>query len=208
MNLDRAALLVIDVQNDFCPGGTLPVPEGNLVVPVINRVMAAFVSVVATRDWHPPGHVSFASSHPGFKEYDTVKVNGLDQMLWPEHCVQGSAGAALHPELNQKSLRLILHKGMGKEMDSYSAFYENDRKTSTGLAAYLREVGVQDVWLCGLAADICVFYSAMDAMQLGFGVFIIEDGTRGVDQPVGNVLRTMNEMEKAGAAIIRSSDIL
>lgn len=207
-DLDRASLLIIDVQNDFCPGGALPVPGGDEIVPVINSLMERFTHVVATQDWHPPGHVSFASSHGGKDPFDTVLVNGIEQVLWPDHCVQGSSGAALHPELDQRGLHLILRKGTERNLDSYSAFFENDRKTLTGLASYLREVGMSAVWLCGLAADVCVFYSAMDAVRLGFHTTVIEDGVRGVDVPAGNVERTRCSMEEAGIRFTQSDNII
>jgi nicotinamidase/pyrazinamidase len=195
---ERASLLIIDVQNDFCPGGTLPVLEGDEVVPIINTLMEHFGSVVATQDWHPPGHISFASTHAGKKPFETVRVKGIEQVLWPDHCIQGSPGAALHPDLDGSGPNLILRKGIRQDLDSYSAFFENDRKTTTGLASYLREIGVDRLWVCGLAADVCVFYSAMDAIRLGFETVIIEDAVRGVDVPAGNVSRTRDKMKGAG----------
>jgi nicotinamidase/pyrazinamidase len=195
---ERASLLIIDVQNDFCPGGTLPVLEGDEVVPIINTLMEHFGSVVATQDWHPPGHISFASTHAGKKPFETVRVKGIEQVLWPDHCIQGSPGAALHPDLDGSGPHLILRKGIRQDLDSYSAFFENDRKTTTGLASYLREIGVDRLWMCGLAADVCVFYSAMDAIRLGFETVIIEDAVRGVDVPAGNVSRTRDKMKGAG----------
>lgn len=204
---ERTSLLIIDVQNDFCPGGTLPVPKGDEVVPIINAVMVHFGSVVATQDWHPPGHVSFASTHAGKAPFDKVMVNGIEQVLWPDHCVQGSSGAAFHPDFDASRLHLILRKGLRPDLDSYSAFFENDRKTPTGLASYLKEINVNTVWVCGLAADVCVFYSAMDAVRLGFETVIIEDAVRGVDMPAGNVLRTRDKMKVAGIRFAWSEDI-
>ena len=197
----RTALLVIDVQNDFCPGGALAVSDGDAVVAAANALMPRFDVVVATRDWHPPDHCSFASRHPGAALYDTVQMGDVAQTLWPDHCVQGSAGAALHPELDQRGIHLILHKGARRDLDSYSAFFENDRRTSTGLAGYLRELEVRQVTLCGLATDYCVRYSALDAARLGFETRVIGDACRGVDVPDGNIARALEQMRAAGISI-------
>lgn len=196
------ALLIVDVQNDFCPGGALAVERGDEVVAVINRVSLAFTRIVATQDWHPPGHLSFASSHPGRKPLETVEVNGIAQVLWPDHCVQGSRGAELHPRLDTRGVSLVLRKGMRTELDSYSAFFENDRATATGLAGYLRGLGVDELFVCGLATDYCVFASVMDALALGFRVTVVRDACRGVDFPAGNALAAM---ERAGAAMAEST---
>jgi len=201
-------LLVIDVQNDFCPGGRLPVREGDRVVSVVNRIMAAFSHIIATQDWHPQDHVSFASNHENKKPFDTVILNGIEQALWPDHCVIGTDGANFHPDLNTDRFSLILRKGTNSRLDSYSAFFENDRKTSTGLTFYLKGIGIHRVYLCGLAADVCVYYSAIDAVCEGFETFFILDATRGVDVPEGNVEKTMNEMKKAGVKIIDSYAIV
>ena len=195
------ALLVIDVQNDFCPGGALAVTDGDAVVAAANALMPRFDVVVATRDWHPPDHCSFASRHPHAALYDTVEVGGVAQTLWPDHCVQGSEGAALHPELDQSGVDLILHKGASRDLDSYSAFFENDRRTTTGLAGYLRELEVRRVTLCGLATDYCVRYSALDAAGLGFEVTVAGDACRGVDVPDGNVAVALEQMRAAGIAV-------
>ncbi|MCY4482191.1 MAG: bifunctional nicotinamidase/pyrazinamidase [Spirochaetaceae bacterium] len=197
----QTALLVIDVQNDFCPGGALAVTDGDAVVAAANALMPRFDVVVATRDWHPPDHCSFASRHPGAALYETVDVGGVAQTLWPDHCVQGSAGAALHPDLDQCGVDLILHKGARRDLDSYSAFFENDRCTTTGLAGYLRELEVGQVTLCGLATDYCVRYSALDAARLGFEVRVIGDACRGVDVPDGNIARALEQMRAAGISI-------
>jgi nicotinamidase/pyrazinamidase len=201
------ALLVVDVQVDFCPGGALPVPGGDEVVPVVNRIVGLFNHTVATQDWHPPEHVSFASSHAGRRPFDTIRMGKIEQMLWPEHCVRGSPGAALHPALETRGVGLILRKGMGPRLDSYSAFFENDRTTPTGLGGYLREHGIHRVFLCGLAADVCVFHSCMDALRLGFSTFVVEDGIRGVDVPAGTVASTREEMERAGAHFVMSDGL-
>jgi nicotinamidase/pyrazinamidase len=175
------ALLVVDVQNDFCPGGALAVPDGDAVVPLINRIAMRFESVVLTQDWHPRGHHSFASSHPGKHPFETITLAYGRQTLWPDHCVQGTAGAALHKDLDIPHAALVLRKGMRKEIDSYSSFFENDRMTATGLAGYLRERRITHVYLAGLAFDFCVRYSAEDAWRLGFRTVVIEDACRSID---------------------------
>jgi nicotinamidase/pyrazinamidase len=174
-------LLVIDVQNDFCPGGRLPVSRGDQVVPLINRLAARFDHVVLTQDWHPPDHLSFASTFPARNPYDTVELSYGTQILWPEHCVQETAGAQFHPQLRVPHAQLVLRKGFNREIDSYSAFQENDRKTPTGLAGYLRERGLNRVFLAGLAFDFCVRYSAEDAKNQGFEALVIEKACRAVD---------------------------
>jgi nicotinamidase/pyrazinamidase len=177
----RDVLLVIDVQSDFCPGGTLPVPGGHEVVPLINRLAAKFDDVVLTQDWHPPGHHSFASTHPGRKPLDKIATEHGMQVLWPDHCVQGTSGADLHPDLDIPHAALILRKGIHPEIDSYSAFFENDRRTPTGLAGYLYERGFSRVFVVGLALDFCVRFSAEDAHHAGFSVVVIEDACRAID---------------------------
>jgi len=174
-------LIVIDVQNDFCPGGALAVPHGGEVVPIINRIAARFHNVVLTQDWHPPGHFSFASRHPGKKPFETIAADYGPQVLWPDHCVQDSWGAAFHPALHIPHAALVLRKGMNTAIDSYSAFYENDHKTPTGLVGYLRERGFQRLFLAGLAFDFCVRFSAEDAKREGFAVTVIEDACRSID---------------------------
>jgi nicotinamidase/pyrazinamidase len=202
------ALLVIDVQNDFCPGGSLAVPEGDRVVPVINRLAPRFAKVVATQDWHPPGHVSFASSHPGAKAFQTVELPGVGrQMLWPDHCLAGSPGAELHPGLQTAPISLLVRKGSRAELDSYSAFFENDRRTPTGLSACLRELGCEELYLCGLATDVCVYYSAQDALRLGFAVRLVEDACRGIDQPAGSLQERLRELARAGVRILDSREV-
>jgi nicotinamidase/pyrazinamidase len=178
---ERDVLLVVDIQNDFCPGGNLAVPRGDEVVPVINALAVKFAHVVLTQDWHPPGHLSFASSHPGKKPYDFIEVTYGAQILWPDHCVQGTKGAAFRNDLKITPAELVLRKGYHREIDSYSAFYENDRETHTGLAGYLRERGFTRVFLAGLAFDFCVRYSADDAHREGFEIVVIEDGCRAID---------------------------
>jgi nicotinamidase/pyrazinamidase len=187
----RDVLIVVDVQNDFCPGGQLAVPGGDEVVPLINRLAARFAHVVLTQDWHPAGHLSFASAHPGRKPYETINVYYGSQILWPDHCVQDTDGARLHPDLCISHAELLLRKGFNREIDSYSAFQENDRRTPTGLAGYLRERGLARVFLAGLALDFCVRYSAEDAKQQGFEAVVIENACRAID--VGGSLSAAHE---------------
>jgi nicotinamidase/pyrazinamidase len=177
---ERDVLLVIDVQNDFCPGGALPVPNGHEVVPLVNHLASRFAHVMLTQDWHPRGHQSFASTHPGGTLFDTITVAYGPQVLWPDHCVQGTSGAEFHPDLHIPHAELVLRKGYHRAIDSYSAFYENDRTTPTGLAGYLRERELTRVFLAGLAFDFCVRYSAEDAHREGFEVVVIEDACRGI----------------------------
>jgi nicotinamidase/pyrazinamidase len=178
---DNDLLLIIDVQCDFCSGGKLAVADGDAVVPVINRLAKRFQHVALTQDWHPPSHSSFATSHPGSAPFDIVSMPYGQQTLWPDHCVQGTPGAAFHPQLATERAELVIRKGFRPEIDSYSAFYENDRRTPTGLAGCLRERGLQRIFLTGLATDFCVFYSAVDARRLGFAVVLIEAGCRAID---------------------------
>jgi len=194
-------LIVVDVQNDFCPGGALAVPRGDEVVPIVNRIAARFRNVVLTQDWHPPGHFSFASTHPGKKPYETVAASYGQQVLWPDHCVQGTPGAAFHQALHVPHAALVLRKGMTPTIDSYSAFYENDHKTPTGLTGYLRERSLSRVFLAGLAFDFCVRYSAEDAKHEGFAVFVIEDACRGIDVD-GSVAATRASLAALGVACI------
>ncbi|MCH8002850.1 MAG: bifunctional nicotinamidase/pyrazinamidase, partial [Proteobacteria bacterium] len=201
---ERDLLLVVDVQNDFCPGGALGVPEGDAVVPVINRIQPGFAHVVLTQDWHPPGHQSFASTHPGHAPFETVEAAYGPQTLWPDHCVQGTPGAAFHPDLETTKAEMIVRKGTRAEIDSYSAFYENDHTTATGLAGYLRERGVTRVFICGLAADYCVHFSALDAARAGFEAVVIEDACRGIDLE-GSLAAANQAMAEAGVAFIASA---
>ncbi len=200
----KRALIIVDVQNDFCAGGSLPVPDGDRVVPVINRLMPVFPLVVATRDWHPEGHVSFASSHAGKKPAQSVKIDGIEQLLWPDHCVAGSTGANFHPGLDLRPINLILNKGMRRDLDSYSVFFENDRTTTTGLEFYLKGLGYSEVCLCGLAEDVCVFFSASDAKRLGLRTFVVADAVRGVDIPAGSLTAARQKMEADGVLFVTS----
>lgn len=177
----HTALLVIDVQNDFCSGGALAVPEGEAVVPLINQLATKFGTVVLTQDWHPANHVSFAASHPGKQPFESIELPYGPQMLWPSHCAQGTPGAALHPDLDIPHARTILRKGGNRLVDSYSAFLEADRTSRTGLDGYLRALGITDLYFCGLATDFCVAWSAEDARSFGFNATVIEDSCRAID---------------------------
>jgi nicotinamidase/pyrazinamidase len=200
------ALLVIDVQNDFCPGGALAVAQGDQIVPLVNRLARRFRHVVLTQDWHPRGHVSFASSHPGRKPYETITLPYGEQVLWPDHCVPGTPGAEFHPALDTRPASLIVRKGHDPAIDSYSALYENDHRTSTGLAGYLRERGLRRLFLAGLATDFCVQYSALDARREGFDVHVVEDAVRGIDLQ-GSLARAWQAMEAAGVRRLREADL-
>jgi len=203
---DASALLVIDVQNCFLPGGSLAVKEGEQVVPVINKISKAFANVVMTQDWHTPGHASFASTHQGKKPFETTKLSYGTQVLWPDHCVQGTDDAALHKDLKLPTAQLIIRKGFHKEMDSYSAFDEADHKTATGLAGYLKARGIKTVYVTGLATDFCVAWTAMDARKAGFDTYVIEDATRAIDLN-GSLAAAWKQMSAKGVKKIQSSDI-
>jgi nicotinamidase/pyrazinamidase len=203
----HSALIVVDVQNGFCTGGHLAVPDGEAVVPVINRLAAIFDNVVLTQDWHPPGHASFASSHPGRLPFQTTKLAYGTQVLWPEHCVRGTHDAALHAALQVPHAQLIIRKGYHPGVDSYSAFQEADRQTPTGLAGYLRERGIQRVAICGLATDFCVAWTALDARALGFEAWVIEDATRAIDLD-GSLAVAWQAMRAQGVGRILSQDLL
>ncbi|MCA1489315.1 bifunctional nicotinamidase/pyrazinamidase [Sinorhizobium alkalisoli] len=194
------ALIVIDMQNDFCPGGALAVEGGDEIVPVVNRLIERARHVILTQDWHPPGHSSFASSHPGKAPFETISMPYGEQTLWPEHCVQGSAGADFHPGLRWTSAELVVRKGFRAEIDSYSAFFENDHKTPTGLAGYLRERGITKLQLCGLATDFCVAFSALDAVAQGFSTSVVLDACRGIDLN-GSLAAMIERMRQAGVQV-------
>ncbi len=205
--MPKKALLVVDVQNDFCPGGNLAVPGGDEVVPVINGISGKFPLAVATKDWHPAGHISLLSSHPGRQAMETVEINGIQQTIWPDHCVQNSEGARLHPDLDLTGVHCILHKGYKSGLDSYSAFFENDHDTPTGLSFYLQGLGVRDIYVSGLAENVCVFATAVDAVKLGFTVYVVADAVRGVDIPPGSVDQARKRMKEQGIRYIFSGDI-
>ena len=204
---DDDVLAVIDVQNCFLPGGTLPVPDGDKIIPIINRLAPAFRHVVITQDWHTPGHISFASSHPGKKPFETVTLPYGTQVLWPDHCIQGTADAEVHKELRIPHAQLIIRKGYRQHVDSYSAFLEADRTTKTGLTGYLQERGFKRVFLVGLATDFCVAWSALDARRSGFDALVIEDATRGIDAG-GSLGKAWTDMTSAGVRRITSSELL
>jgi nicotinamidase/pyrazinamidase len=202
----RDLLLVVDVQNDFCPGGALPVPDGDAVIPVILRIAERFEHLVTTQDWHPPGHCSFASSYPGKPPLEVVELASGEQRLWPDHCVQGTHGAELHPALRLPRAELVLRKGFRRDVDSYSAFFENDRRTPTGLAGYCRERGLERAFLAGLAYDFCVGSSALDARQCGFDAVVIRDACRAIDVD-GSVAAMETDFRRCGVEVVESGEI-
>lgn len=204
---DQDVLVVVDVQNDFCPDGALAVPDGDAIVPLVNRLGAAFSHVVLTQDWHPPAHRSFASSHSGKQPYDVIEAGYGPQVLWPDHCVQGSRGAEFHAALEMTKAELIIRKGFRSEVDSYSALFENDHKTPTGLTGYLRERGFERVFLVGLARDFCVHYSAIDAVAQGFDCVVIDDACRAIDLE-GSLTAAKAREAEAGVWEMLSSDLL
>jgi nicotinamidase/pyrazinamidase len=199
-------LAVVDLQNDFCPGGALAVPGGDQIVPAVNRIAARFSQLLLTQDWHPPGHLSFASSHPGRAPFDTIRAPYGEQTLWPDHCVQGTRGAELHAGLDAPQAQLVLRKGFRREIDSYSIFFENDRKTPTGLAGYLRERGLRRVFLAGLAFDVCVLWSAQDARRLGFEAVVLRDACRSLDLG-GSEQCALDRLRAAEVPLAVSADI-
>jgi len=204
---DRA-LVLVDLQNDFMPFGSLPVAEGDDVVPVANRLIPRFDLVVATQDWHPPRHGSFATAHAGHKPGDVVKLGGVDQTLWPDHCVQNTPGASFHSALDVAGIDHVVHKGADPGIDSYSTFFDNAHGAHTGLHAYLAERGVADIVLLGLATDYCVLYSVLDAAELGYGIDVVVDGVRAVDLQMGDGDRALDAMVAAGARLVHSDDLI
>lgn len=198
-------LIIVDPQNDFMPGGSLAVPQGDEIVPVINELQKEFELVLATQDWHPKAHASFASTHQGKNEFETITLNGLEQVMWPDHCVQNTAGAAFHKDLETAKIEAIFRKGTNKEIDSYSGFYDNGHKKSTGLTGYLKEKKATHLYFCGLAAEICVYFSAKDALKEGFKVSIIEDATRALNEKEFKKLKT--ELKEMGGEIISSKGL-
>ncbi|MDI2595486.1 bifunctional nicotinamidase/pyrazinamidase [Pseudomonas sp. 681] len=202
----RIALLVIDVQNDFIPGGELAVPGGDVIVPLINRLGERFKQVIIAQDWHPPGHASFAPSHPGRKPYEVIQLPYGEQTLWPIHCVRDTPGAQLHADLHLPHAQLIIRKGCNPDIDSYSAFKEADRTTTTGLAGYLKERGIDTVYLVGLALDFCVMFSALDARTAGFNTFVVMDACRAIDLD-GSLAAAIDRMQVAGVNLIDSSSL-
>ncbi|HRN05636.1 MAG TPA: bifunctional nicotinamidase/pyrazinamidase [Ottowia sp.] len=203
---DATALIIIDAQYGFMPGGGLAVSDGDAVVPVINRIAPRFANVVLTQDWHPADHISFAANHPGRAPFETITLPYGEQVLWPTHCVQGTRDAALHDDLRVPQAQLIIRKGFHRDVDSYSAFMEADRRTSTGLAAYLKARGITKLYLCGLATDYCVAWSALDARAAGFEATVIEDACRAIDLN-GSLEKAWADMAAAGVGRVQSTDI-
>lgn len=201
-------LVLIDLQNDFLPGGALAVPDGDAVIPLINRLQPAFDRVVATQDWHPPNHGSFAEQHPGKAVHDRIDLDGLPQMLWPVHCVQNTPGAALASALDQTRIAKVFRKGTDPRIDSYSGFFDNGHRRSTGLGEWLREQRVEEVFVCGLATDYCVKFTALDAVQEGFRTRVIEDACRGVEVQPGDTQSALDELREAGVQILQSGDVM
>ena len=204
---DKSVLIVVDVQNCFLPGGSLAVKDGDQIVPIINRIAKKFAHVVLTQDWHTPGHVSFASAHPGKAAFEVISLPYGDQVLWPDHCVQGTPGADISKDISIPHAELIVRKGYNKNVDSYSAFLEADKKTATGLAGYLKERGLTRVFVAGLATDFCVAWTAMDAEHAGFQTFVIDDASRGIDAK-GSLAAAWARMQAAGVRKIEAREIL
>lgn len=199
---------MVDLQNDFCTGGNLAVPEGEKVIPIANLLQGHFDLVIATQDWHPQEHTSFASNHPDHSVGDVIEIERDTQILWPDHCIQNTRGSEFHPMLDTRKISKIFHKGIDKKIDSYSAFFDNAHLRSTGLNDYLREQGINDIFILGLATDYCIKYTTLDAIRLGFNVTVIADGCRGVDLKPGDVARACEEMAVAGVKFIQSKDII
>ena len=202
------ALIVVDIQNDFLPGGALAVPRGDEVVAVANSLMPRFRRVLATQDWHPAGHKSFAASHPGRSPGELITLGGAVQVLWPVHCVQGTRGAAFAAELQAERVDAVVHKGMDPEIDSYSGFFDNDHRRATGLEDRLRALGESELWVLGLATDYCVKATALDAVRLGFRTSLVVDGCRAVDLQAGDGARAIAEMQAAGVTLVTSGELL
>ena len=204
----NTALILVDLQNDFCPLGALPVPEGDQVIPIANALMPHFSTVVATQDWHPADHGSFAANHPWRKPGQTIDLNGLPQILWPIHCVQGSFGAEFVPELKQEGITKVFEKGTDPGIDSYSGFFDNGHRKATGLGDWLKKQGITRVYVLGLATDYCVKFTALDALQLGFETYLVEDASRGVNLAPGDVDQAVADMQAAGVQIVQSDSLL
>ncbi|MEM7785501.1 MAG: bifunctional nicotinamidase/pyrazinamidase [Planctomycetota bacterium] len=207
MNLQSAALIIVDVQNDFCTGGQLEVPSGEKVIPIVNRLSPIFPTVVATQDWHPPNHLSFASQHPGIELGQVFDLNGLPQVAWPDHCVEHSHGAQFVKDLDQSHFTSVFKKGTQRDVDSYSGFFDNGGQHSTGLAEFLTEQKIRQIYLLGLATDYCVKFTALDAIKCGFETCLIQDGCRGVDLQPGDSERAIESMKSAGVQVLSSQEI-
>jgi len=206
--LSMNCLILVDLQNDFLPGGALAVPDGDAVIPIANKLQAVFPLVAATQDWHPANHGSFAANHPGRDVFEQIDLNGLPQTLWPVHCVQGSPGAELVPELNRDRIGKVFPKGTDSGIDSYSGFYDNGHRQATGLGEWLKDAAVTDVYVCGLATDYCVKFTALDAVQLGFKTHLIEDASRGVNLQPDDVRNAIEVMKRSGVIVVRSGMVL
>lgn len=198
-------LIIVDAQNDFMPDGPLEIKDGDTIIPVINSIIKKFDLVVATQDWHPKSHASFASNHNGKKEFETIKIKGIDQILWPDHCIQGTQGADLHKNLKNDSIEAIFRKGMDPEIDSYSGFYDNGHLKSTGLGGYLKEKGANELYFCGLAADICVYFTLLDALKEGFSANLIEDATKPLSE--SDFIKVKDDLISKGAKMVSSKTI-
>jgi nicotinamidase/pyrazinamidase len=201
------ALIIVDLQNDFLPGGALPVPHGDEVIPLANELQKQFGLVVATQDWHPPDHGSFAANHKGTRPGDRITLDGIEQILWPVHCVQNTHGAEFAPSFDTSRIAHVFHKGIERNIDSYSTFFDNAHRRHTGLAHYLDKRGVKDIYLMGLALDYCVKYSALDARHLSLNTHVILDACRGIELVPGDIYRALEEMKRAGAVLLESSDV-
>ena len=200
------ALLIVDVQNDFLPGGSLAVPDADTIIPIINKISENFDLVVATQDWHPEGHSSFASQHQGKEPFEQIELNGNAQTLWPDHCVQGSHGAEFDKNLNLKPVEAIFRKGTNLEIDSYSGFYDNNHEKSTALADYLRAKQIDEIYICGLAADVCVYFTALDALQEDFTTYLITDATKGLDDQA--IAADLDDIKKKGGKLVEAKDLV
>jgi len=208
INQKKCALIIVDVQNDFSPGGALAVSEGDQIIPVINKIQENFDFIVATQDWHPANHGSFAANHSGKKVGDFIKLNGLDQILWPVHCVEFSDGADFHKSLHNQKWRKIFKKGTNPEVDSYSGFFDNGKTEETGLGDFLKSLGIEKVFVTGLAADYCVKFTVLDALDLGFKTYLLTDATKGVNISPNDTIDAFKEMENKGAILIQSNALL
>jgi len=205
--MGKTALILVDLQNDFFPGGALGVPGANSIFPLANDIQDQFDLIVATKDWHPQNHGSFASNHPGHAVYEVIKLKDVPQVLWPDHCVQNTSGAEFHPSLKTQKINKVFFKGTNPDYDSYSTFFDNAHIKKTGLEQYLRDQGVTDVYIMGLATDYCVLFSALDATKLGFNTFVITDACYGINKSPGDIDRALESMKEAGAKLIDSTNI-
>jgi nicotinamidase/pyrazinamidase len=206
--MTKTALIMVDLQNDFCPGGNLAVPEGDQVISLANQLQPHFDRVIATKDWHPKNHGSFASNHTNRKVGEVIDLNGVDQILWPDHCIQHSKGSEFHPNLDTTRIHQIFYKGTDPAIDSYSAFYDNNHEHATGLETYLLSEGITDIYLMGLATDYCVKFSCLDAAKMDFNVFIVDDACRGVELHAGDVAKALKEIQDAGVKRVSFRDTL